>query len=236
MSIALLCRTELKKIMQGNIHSTSRAVLITGASRGIGLELAKLFARDGFDLVLVARNESDLANVADELRRNDGVSVTVIPKDLSLPTAAEELYQELQREDIEVDILVNNAGFGLYGPFSSTDLRKELQMMQLNMVTLTQLVKRFLPEMLGRRSGKILNVSSTAAFTPGPNVAVYFASKAYVQSFTEALAEELKGTGVSATALCPGPTSTDFAERAGMAETRLFGGRLATAKEVCESY
>ena len=183
MSIALLCRTELKKIMQGNIHSTSRAVLITGASRGIGLELAKLFARDGFDLVLVARNESDLANVADELRRNDGVSVTVIPKDLSLPTAAEELYQELQREDIEVDILVNNAGFGLYGPFSSTDLRKELQMMQLNMVTLTQLVKRFLPEMLGRRSGKILNVSSTAAFTPGPNVAVYFASKGLCAEF-----------------------------------------------------
>jgi short-subunit dehydrogenase len=212
-----------------------RTALITGASSGIGFEFTKLFARDGFDLVLVARDQSRLAKIAYEWSRSFDVTVTVIPKDLSQSTAAQEVYREVQNEGIEVDVLVNNAGFNVYGPFAASDSQRELEMAQVNMIVLTQLTKLFLPAMLQRNSGKILNVASTAAFTPGPYSAVYCASKAYVLSFSEALAEELRGTGISVTTLCPGPTRTQFAERADMTETKIFQGRLASAREVAEA-
>ena len=209
--------------------------LITGASSGIGYELTKLFARDGFNLVLVARNSMRLEKIADDLTREFKIGVIVIAKDLSEATAANEIYRELNNKAIEVNILVNNAGLNVYGPFSETDLQRELQMIQVNLVTLTQLTKLFLPAMLERNSGKVLNVASTVSFTPGPGDAVYCASKAYVLSFSEALAEELRGTGVTVTALCPGPTNTEFAERAQMTDAKIFQGRLSSAAEVAQA-
>jgi hypothetical protein len=158
-----------------------------------------------------------------------------MPKDLSQPTAAEEIYRELQSREIEIDVLVNNAGFNVYGPFWETSAQKELQMMQVHMLTLTHLTKLFLPGMLKRKFGKILNLASTASFTPGPGDAVYCATKAYVLSFSEAVAEELRGTGATVTALCPGPTRTEFAERADMADTKIFQGRLSSAAEVARA-
>ena len=220
--------------MQSNSH-TRTAALITGASSGIGYELTKRFARDGFDVVLVARDEAQLKRIRDALEGTFNVSVTVIPKDLSRPGAAAELYREVIGNDIEIDILVNNAGFNVYGPFSETSSREELEMMHVNIVALTQLTKLFLPAMLKRNSGKILNVASTAGFTPGPYSAVYCASKAYVLSFSEAIAEEVRGTGVSVTTLCPGPTNTQFADRANMRNTKIFQGRLSSAVEVAEA-
>jgi uncharacterized protein len=217
-------------------HSYTRtAALITGASSGIGYELTKLLVSDGFDVVLVARDEARLKRIADELIGTFNVNVTVIPKDLSRPEAAGELYREVRARDIEVNILVNNAGFSVYGPFAETSSRKELEMIHVNLVTLTQLTKLFLPGMLNQNSGKILNVASTAAFAPGPYSAVYSASKAYVLSFSEAIAEEVRGTAVSVTTLCPGPTKTEFAERAQMMNARIFQGRLSSAAEVAEA-
>lgn len=220
--------------MQGNSH-TRTAALITGASSGIGYELTKRFARDGFDVVLVARDEAQLKRIRDALEGTFNVSVTVIPKDLSRPGAAAELYREVKGNGIEIDILVNNAGFNVYGPFFETSSREELEMIHVNIVALTQLTKLFLPAMLKRNSGKILNVASTAGFTPGPYSAVYCASKAYVLSFSEAIAEEVRGTGVTVTTLCPGPTKTQFAERANMRNTKIFQGRLSSAVEVADA-
>jgi hypothetical protein len=211
---------------------TRRTALVTGASSGIGLDLAKLLAQDGVDLVLVARDARHLAEVATELRRSSDVAVTVIPSDLAKPTAAQEIYGEIRRNGIEVAILVNNAGFNVYGPFSQTDAQNELQMIQVNVIALTQLTKLFLPGMIERRWGRILNLGSTGSFAPCPLNAVYGASKAFVLSFSEALAEELRGTGVTVTTLCPGPTQTQFAQRAGMTQTNLFQGRLANAADV----
>jgi len=200
----------------------SEAVLITGATSGIGYELAKLFARDRNDLVLVARSKDSLAQVAEELTREYGVSVKPVPKDLSSPTSPAELFAELRRESIHIDVLVNNAGIGTYGSFVETSLESELAMMRLNMMTLTHLTKLFLEAMLENERGKILNVASTAAFQPGPLMAVYYATKAYVLWFSEALANELRGSGVTVTCLCPGPTRSGFQERAGMEASRLF--------------
>jgi uncharacterized protein len=221
--------------MQNDPRRTKRTALITGASSGIGYELAKCFGRGGFNLVLVARAELRLAKIAFELDRSCKITVTVMPKDLSKPASAQELYLELKGKGIEVDILVNNAGFNVYGPFSETDPEKEFEMMQVNMISLTQLTKLFLPAMLERRFGKILNLASTAAFSPGPGDAVYCATKAYVLSFSEALAEELRGTGVTVTTLCPGPTKTEFAERADMTDAKIFQGRLSSADEVAQA-
>lgn len=212
-------------------HSTA---LITGASSGIGYELAKRFARAGFDLVLVARNLEALTAIAKELQQ-DGATVVVLPKDLSRPSAANEIYADLRERDIEIQVLVNNAGFNVYGPFLETDLERELAMIQVNLVTVTQLTKLLLPAMVARRSGKILNVGSTASFVPGPLNAVYCATKAYVLSFSEAIAEELSGSGVTVTTLCPGPTDTRFAERANMTDTNLFQKKLQSASEVAEA-
>ncbi|MBI3925440.1 MAG: SDR family oxidoreductase [Armatimonadetes bacterium] len=186
-------------------------VLITGASGGIGAALAERFAQAGCRLVLVARSRDRLAEVARDLAGKHGVEIETIPLDLARPGAARELFE---RADCPVDILVNNAGYGLHGRFAELGLDEQSGMMHLNMVSTTELVHFFLPGMLERRRGKILNVASTAAFQPGPLMAVYYASKAYVLSFSEALAEELGGTGVTVTALCPGPTRSGFQARA----------------------
>jgi uncharacterized protein len=211
-----------------------KTALITGASSGIGYELAGLFAQNGHDLVLVARNKRRLDGLAKELAQKFGVKATVLVKDLSGPTAAGDIVAELQNHGLDIDILVNNAGFNEYGPLHEVSLETELQMIQVNITTLTQLTKLLLPGMLKKNSGKILNIGSTASFAPGPFVAVYSASKAYVLSFSEALAEELKDTGVTVTVLCPGSTRTEFAERAKMIDSRIFQGRLMSAREVAE--
>ena len=200
--------------------------LITGASSGIGYELAKLFAQDGCDLVLVARDTEALNRIAEQLTASAAIAVTVIATDLARPDAAAELIEELTHRQIEVEILVNNAGFGAFGFFAKTDLRLELDMMQVNMVALTQLTKRLLPGMVKRRRGRILNVASTAAFQPGPLMAVYYATKAYVLSFSEALANELRASGVTVTALCPGLTRSRFQQRAGIERSRLIQSGL----------
>jgi short-subunit dehydrogenase len=192
---------------------TKGYALITGASEGMGREFARLFAHHGYPLVLVARNKTRLDILAEELSTTNRVDIRTIPKDLSLPGSAKELKTAIDDQKITVEILVNNAGFGVHGLFHHMDWKATEAMLNLNMATLTHLTRLFLPEMLRRGQGKILNVASTAAFQPGPLMACYFASKAYVLSFTEALAEELSGTGVMATAFCPGPTRTQFQKR-----------------------
>ncbi len=199
--------------------------LITGASSGIGYELAKLFAHDGYNLVLVARNEQKLNQIANEWKQKYCIAVKVIAKDLSMSTSPEEIFAQLQQEAIKVDVLVNNAGFASYGLFHETNVTDELQMMQVNVVCLTHLTKLFLKDMVKQGSGKILNVASTAAFQPGPLMAVYYATKAYVLSFSEAIANELEGTGVTVTALCPGPTESGFQQRAAMEDSKLVSGQ-----------
>jgi short-subunit dehydrogenase len=195
--------------------------LVTGASSGIGLDLSRVLAKNGYDLVLVARTASKLQDAANELQKS-GVSAGVIASDLSRPSAAAEIVAELTLRNIEIEVLVNNAGYGLTGPFVENDLQREVDMIQVNVVALTQLTKLLLRPMVARKRGRILNVASTAAFQPGPLMAVYYATKAYVLSFSEAIAEELRDSGVTVTALCPGPTQTGFAEIANMTQTRLF--------------
>ena len=199
----------------------NQTALITGASGGIGYELAKLFASDHYNLVLVARSAPKLAQVADELQRQFGISAKSIPLDLTAPPAPQFLFDQLQCEGITVDILVNNAGYGVFGEFAKVSLEDTLGPIQLNVTALTHLTKLFLGPMIERHSGKIMNVASTAGFQPGPRMAVYYATKAYVISFSEALANELKGSGVTVTCLCPGPTDTGFQGRSGMENTVL---------------
>jgi uncharacterized protein len=196
--------------------------LISGASAGIGYELAKLFARDKFNLVLVARSGPRLAQVAEELRQGHGITVKPIPLDLGLPQASQNLFEETQREVIHIDILVNNAGYGKSGEFAEIPLEEEYGQIQLNITALTLLTKLYLGPMLAQRSGKIMNVASTAAFQPGPLMAVYYATKAYVLSFSEGLADELRNSGVSVTCFCPGATLTEFQKRAETENSRLF--------------
>lgn len=212
----------------------NKTVLITGATSGIGYEFSKLFAKNSHDLVLVARNRERLERLAEELVRDHHVSVLVVPKDLSLPTSPKEIFEELESKSVTVDVLINNAGFNEYGPFTETDIEKEVQMIQLNITSLTVLTKLFLRGMVARNSGRILNVGSTGSFVPGPLNSVYCATKAYVLSLSEAIAEELKGTGVIVTTLCPGATKTEFAQRAGMEDVKLFRGNTMEAKQVAE--
>ena len=202
-----------------------KTALITGASSGIGLELAHLFARDGYRLVLVARNRTALRELATDLQTRYNAEIWISPKDLAHPASPLELYQELQESSVVLDVLVNNAGFGAEGAFLQTDWNVEGEMLQVNIVALTQLTKLFLPQ-IRAREGKLLNVASTAAFLPGPYMAVYYASKAYVLHFTEALAEELSGTKATVTCLCPGPVKTGFQKRAGIADSNLLHGPL----------
>ena len=202
-----------------------RTVLITGASSGIGLELSRLFARDGYRLVLVARNRGALRQVATDLQSQYSAEVWISPKDLAHPASPLELHQELQESGIALDVLVNNAGFGARGAFLDIDWSREAEMLQVNIVALTHLTKLFLPQIVARE-GKVLNVASTAGFLPGPYMAVYYASKSFVLHFTEALAEELSGTGATVTCLCPGPVETNFQKRAGSADTNLLKSPL----------
>jgi len=196
------------------VETTNNRVLITGASTGIGYELAKLFAADGWHLVLVARNEARLQQVAAELRAAHRIDVKVLAKDLAVPTALAEIFEALR--DTPITALVNNAGFGWQGPFARGEIKVSLDMMRVNMDALVQLTHLFVQPMLARGAGRILNVASTAAFQPGPFTDIYYASKAFVYSFSVALAEELAGTGVTVTTLCPGATRTEFHDRAGM--------------------
>ena len=209
--------------------------LITGASNGIGLELAKVHASKGGDLVLVARNKAKLDEVKTELERQYKVKVYTIGKDLSAHNSAKEVYDETTKQNIQIDYLINNAGFGDFGMFVETDWNKELQMINLNITTLTQFTKLYLQDMVKRRSGKIMNVASTAAFQSGPTMAVYYATKAYVLSFSEAVDNEVSDKGVTITTLCPGATESGFQAAAAMEESNLVKGRkLPTSKEVAE--
>lgn len=208
--------------------------LVTGASAGIGAEFAKVFAAHKHDVILVARRQDALEAVAGQVEGAYGVRAMVLPLDLTDADAPAELFARILDARVEVDILVNNAGAGLVGEFVETDMERELQMIQLNVAALTHLTKLFVRPMVQRRSGGVLNVASTAAFFPGPLNSVYHASKAYVLSFTEAIAEELRGSGVSVTVLCPGPTISEFHEVAGARPISVLGAAAADAREVAE--
>jgi short-subunit dehydrogenase len=216
------------------MQTDRKTALITGASGGIGYELSKLFAADGYGLVLVARSQEKLEQTATELSQGYGVNLMSLAMDLSDPAAPPEIYAALQAQSIRIDVLVNNAGFGVHGPFSQTDWAEELAMLHVNVVALTRLTKLLLPGMLERGWGRILNVGSTGSFAPAPLMAVYGASKAYVLSFSEALGEELRGTGVSVTALCPGVTRTGFQARAGVGGTRYVQSGAMSARQVAQ--
>ena len=211
---------------------SGETVLITGASSGIGLELARCFAADKSHLVLVARNTTALESLADELRREPGTHTSVLTADLSRPDTPASVFNELQRARVTVDVLVNNAGFGAHGAFGELPLQRQLEMIQVNLAALTELTGLFLPGMLARKRGGVLNVGSVAGFVPGPGMAVYFATKAYVLSFSEALAAELAGTGLTVTALCPGPTATNFGNVARGPKARQFKAPKMTAEGV----
>jgi short-subunit dehydrogenase len=204
------------------MNAKPQTVLITGASGGIGYELAKLCAHDHQNLVLVARSTDKLNQLAAELQAQFGIAAKAIALDLSAAPAPKFLFDQLQRENIPIDILINNAGFGAFGEFAAMPEEEVLGQIQLNVTALTHLTKLFLAPMLARGAGRIMNVASTAAFQPGPLMAVYYATKAYVLSFSEALANELRPSGVTVTCFCPGPTNTDFAKRAGSESSRLF--------------
>ena len=205
-------------------------VLITGASSGIGREFSRLFAEKGYRLVITARREKNLTELKEMYPENN---VEVIPCDLGSEAGAEYLYNEIKKRNIKVDILINNAGFGLFGVFYETDIEKEKKMIDLNIKALVELSKYFLQEMLERDSGKILNVASIAAFQPGPYMSVYYASKAFVLSFSEALRNEVRNTGVNISVLCPGPVETEFEKSSELTKSKLFSKlKPVTAEKV----
>ena len=212
-----------------------KTALVTGASSGLGLELARLFARDGHDLVVVARRRDHLEALATRLAAEHGVAARIIAEDLADPIAPRRIFEELQERRIDVEFLVNSAGFATNGPFATSDLGRELAMVQVNAAALMHLTHLFLPGMIARRSGRILNLGSTAGFQPGPGMTIYYATKAFVNSFTEALAYELRGTGVTATVSCPGATATEFAKVAGTEESRLFHLGAMAASDVAST-
>lgn len=206
--------------------SPPSTALITGASGGIGEEIARNLARRGANLILVARSEGKMQTLAQELTRQHGIQAHVIPADLTRPDAGAELEKELAARRLSVDILVNNAGFGGFHEFHTQDAGEIGRMIAVNISALTDLTRRFLPGMVARGRGRVLNVASTAAFQPGPMMAVYYATKAYVLSFSEAVNEELRGTGVTMTALCPGPVATGFQETSSLHESSMLNGPL----------
>ena len=209
--------------------------LITGASGGIGMELAKIHASKGDHLVLVARNGKKLQAIKSELESAHKINVLCIEKDLSVPGACDEVYTQVKEAGIHIQYLINNAGFGDFGFFHESDWTKTEQMMQLNMMALTRLTYLYSRDMVKQGSGKIMNVASTAAFQPGPTMAVYYATKAYVLHFSEALHNELSDKGVTVTSLCPGPTESGFQQAAAMEESKLVKGRkMPGSKEVAE--
>lgn len=203
-----------------------KTALITGASQGIGYELSKLFIQDGYNLVLVARDEERLKAIKKEFLKEHQVSVEIIVADLSLPNSPQDIFDTLKLKNIIISALVNNAGFGHFGKFVETDWDLYQKMIQLNISSLTRLTHLFLPDMLDMNHGYILNLASTAAFMPGPLMAVYYASKAYVLSFSQALANELKDSNVRVNTLCPGPTATKFQQRANLDNSKLFNSPI----------
>lgn len=210
-----------------------KTALITGASSGIGLELSKIHASKGDNLVLVARSKSKLDELKVELEKNYGVSVYTIGKDLSLPKSVSEVYSEVKQQNITIDYLINNAGFGDYGLYFDSVWEKQEQMINLNITTLSHFTRLFLKDMVDRKSGKIMNIASTASFQPGPTMAVYCATKAYVLSFSEAINNEVKEFGVTVTALCPGATTSGFQAAASLEGSKLFEDKkLPSAKDV----
>jgi short-subunit dehydrogenase len=212
---------------------TRPLALVTGASSGIGADLARELARDGHDLVLTARTVAPMANLAAEFAAH-GAGTVVIAADLSQPEGAAALVSEIEARGLTVDVLVNNAGFGAVGRFDEADPRRIGEMLQVNVVALTELTRRLLPSMIARRQGKVMLVASTAAFQPGPRMAVYFATKAYVLSFGEAIAYELRDTGVTVTVLCPGATATNFQKIAGMSELTFFNSAARQVMSAAE--
>jgi short-subunit dehydrogenase len=216
------------------MNSSNRPVaLVTGASSGIGAALARELARRGHDLVLSARSLAPMEVLAEELRQR-GTAVTVITADLAAPGGAAALVAELSAQNIEIEVLVNNAGLGAFGPFERTDPARVVEMLQVNIVALTELTQAVLPAMQARRRGKIVLVASTASFIPCPYFAVYGATKAYVRSLGEALSQEVRGSGVTVNVLCPGATATNFFDVAGNAPTMLQQGRMMTADAVAK--
>jgi len=216
--------------------TTRRTALITGASSGFGAEFARLFAADGFDLILVARSGAAMEEIAQVQEGRHGISVTVLPKDLSEPGAARDVMASVRERGLRVDALVNNAGFSTYGPFVETDEATLVDMLAVNTLTLTDLTRACLPDMIERGWGRVMLLGSIASFTPAPMTAAYAATKSYVLSLGLALGDELKGTGVSVTTLCPGPTETGFQARASMEDSKLIQGRrLPTAADVAEA-
>lgn len=215
--------------------SQRQTALITGASAGLGREFARLFARDGYDLVLVARSEGPLNDLAKELHSGHGTTATVLPADLQNPAACEGLYAEVERRGLQIDYLVNNAGFGSTGPFLEQPLKQEVGMVEVNINTVVRLCHLFGQGMAQRGRGHILNIASSAGFQAGPFMATYYASKAFVITFSEALAHELRPRGVAVTVHCPGATQTQFAARAGNSNSRLFQRPgVARAEEVAD--
>ena len=213
----------------------SKTALITGSSNGIGYELAKVLAQKDNNLVLVARSKDKLDELKNELEKSHNIWVYTIGKDLSLPGAASEVYDELKTKSITIDYLVNNAGFGDFGLFAQSDWNKQEQMINLNVTALAHFTRLFLPDMIRRGGGKILNVASTASFQPGPTMSVYFATKAFVLSFSEAVNNEVREHGITVTALCPGATQSGFQAAASMQDSKLFAGNnFPTSREVAE--
>ncbi len=210
----------------------SELALVTGASSGIGWELARIHAEHRGDLILVARRESRLAELADRLRADHGVTVYVLARDLSEPGAAAALVADLDRADLRPTILINNAGFGYHGRFHEQDLARNARMVRLNIVALMELCGLLAPRLERAGRGRILNVGSVAGMVPGPYQAVYFATKSFVNSFSQALAAELQGTGVTVTVLCPGPTRSEFGKVAGVENTAGFRGPIPSSREV----
>ncbi|ATX76454.1 MAG: SDR family oxidoreductase [Reinekea forsetii] len=211
----------------------SNTALITGASGGIGLELARIHAQKGGNLILVARSEAKLNALAEELSAQHGISVTVIVEDLAQPESAQRIFDQTEKLGLQVDTLINNAGFGGHGLFHERSLLAEQQMMQVNMISLTNLTHHYSQGMVARRQGKILNISSTASFMPGPLQAVYYASKAFVTSFTQAIAQEMAEFNVTATALCPGPVATGFVSAGNLEGVDIFKN-AKTARSVAQ--
>ena len=211
-----------------------KTVLITGASNGLGVEFAKIHAAKGDNLVLVARGKDKMNLLKTEIEKRHDVSVYVIGRDLSETGAPKTIYNELKSQNIKIDYLINNAGFGDFGLFEKSNWEKQLQMINLNITAVAYFTRLFLPDMIKNKYGKILNIASTASFQPGPTMSVYFASKAFVLSFSEAIANELKGSGVTVTALCPGATATGFKTAASLDNSNLFKGAIATSKSVAE--
>ena len=202
------------------IGSKDSYALVTGASSGMGYEYAKLFAKDGKNIVVLARSRDKLEGLKTDLEKEHGTKVMVLVKDLSDPKAPQEVLSELEKAGINIDVLVNNAGYDVYGKFQDTDWQREADMIQVNVLALTQLTKLFLKKMLEKKSGKILNISSTVGFMPSPWSSVYGGTKHYVLGFSNAIAHELKGTGVSVTCFCPGNTKTLFFKRAGAEDSK----------------